>query len=106
MSVLLVESKTADCTVVLKDGTEIDIESWELWRNNLHHFKGWTCAAGSDTIIIESDFQVWSGVCRNDNLGNLLDDNFSLLKEMTICTKNQCTTCTSDLNNSKKLIQE
>lgn len=104
MSVLLVESKTADCTVVLKDGTEIDIESWELWRNNLHYFKGWTCAAGSDSIIIESDFQVWSGVCRNDNLGNLLDDNFSLFKEPTICTTNQCTACISDLTNSKKLI--
>lgn len=104
MNALLVESADSDCTVVLKDGTEIDVSSWELWRNNLHNFKGWQCNAGSDTIIIESNFEVWSGVCRNDNLGNLLDENFSLLQSPTICTKNHCTTCMSDLNNSKKKI--
>jgi hypothetical protein len=102
MNVLLVESKTADCTVVLKDGTRIDVNSWDLFNKDLHHFKGWACTAGTDSIIVESDFQVWSGVCRNDNLGNLFDDDFSLLQTPTVCTKDQCTTCPADLINNKK----
>ena len=102
MNVLLVESKMADCTVVLKDGTEIDVNSWDLFKKDLHYFKGWTCTAGTDSIIIESDFQVWSGVCRNNNLGNLFDNNFSLLQSLTVCTKDQCTTCPVDLTNTKK----
>ena len=104
MNVLLVESTTADCTVVLKDGTRIDVNSWDLFNKDLHHFKGWTCTAGIDSIIVESDCQVWSGVCRNDNLGNLFDDDFSLLQSPTICTKDQCTTCPADLINTKKRI--
>jgi hypothetical protein len=102
MNVLLVESEMSDCTIVLKDGTTIDVNSQDLFRKDLHHFKGWTCTAGTDSILIESDFQVWSGVCRNDNLGNLFDDNFDLFQSPTVCTRNQCTTCESDLLNTKK----
>jgi hypothetical protein len=92
----------SDCAVVFKDGTKIDVNSWDLFNKDLHYFKGWSCTAGSDSILIESDFQVWSGTCRNDNLGNLFDDNFKLLQSPTVCTKDQCTTCTIDLNNTKK----
>lgn len=102
MNVLLVESKMSDGTVVLKDGTTIDVNLMDLFRKDLHHFKGWTCTAGTDGILVESDFQVWSGVCRNDNLGNLFDDNFNLLQSPTVCTKDQCTTCPTDLINAKK----
>lgn len=106
MTVFLTESPNSDCTAILADGTEIDIESWDLWRNNIAYFQGWNCAAGMDSIVVESDFQVWSGVCRNDNLGNLMDENFSLLKEPTVCVKNQCTTCIADLINDKKMSKE
>lgn len=102
MNVLLVESEMSDCTVVLKDGTKIDVNSYDLFNKDLYHFKGWTCAAGTDSILVESDFQVWSGICRNDNLGNLFDDNFNLLQSPTVCTKDQCTTCPTDLINAKK----
>lgn len=104
MSALLQESSNNDCTVVLQDGSKIDIDCLDLWRNNLHNFKGWICNAGMDTIIIESDFTVWSGVCRNDNMGNLFDDDFALAKGPTVCVKDHCTTCKSDLNNFKKKV--
>lgn len=106
MNVLLVESVNSDCTVVLADGTEIDVESFEVWRNNLANFQGWTCSAGVDSIVVETDFQVWSGVCRNDNMGNLFDENFSLLEKPTVCEKIQCTTCIADLINNKKMSKE
>lgn len=106
MNVLLTESPNSDCTVVLADGTEIDVESFDLWYHNLAKFQNWSCAAGVDSIVVESDFQVWSGVCRNDNLGNLLDENFSLLQNPTVCVKDQCTTCIADLINDKKMSKE
>ena len=102
MNVLLIESEVSDCIVVLKDGATIEANSLDLFRKDLHHFKGWTCTAGTDSILIESDFQVWSGICRIDNLGNLFDDDFNLLQSPTVCTKDQCTTCENDLTNTKK----
>jgi MoaA/NifB/PqqE/SkfB family radical SAM enzyme len=102
MSVLLVENKHCDVTVVLKDGSEIDIFSDQLFNNDLHHWQGWICNAGYDGIYIESDFNVYSAVCYNDNLGNLFDDNFSLLKTPTVCRQEKCTSCSYDLGMSKK----
>lgn len=64
------------------------------------NWKGWSCAAGSEHILVEFDLSVYSGECKNDYLGNL-DNDFSLLTDYTTCVKEQCTGCTSDLTVTK-----
>lgn len=102
MSVLLVRDHNCNATVVLKDGTEIDVYVHQLVDKNLHHWQGWICNAGVDSIFIESDYTVYSAQCRNDKLGNLFDSSFSLFKDPTVCRSEHCSNCTSDLYLLKK----
>ena len=84
MNVLLVESKMSDCTVVLRDGTKIDVNSYDLFNEDLYHFKGWTCAAGTDGILIESDFQVPKGL---NNDGRASTDSLRGVNKKKLKTK-------------------
>jgi hypothetical protein len=97
MSNILVRDKNCNAIVELKDGQTIEIFAEQLYDKNLHHWKGWYCNAGVDSIFIDSDFIVYAGQCENDNLGNLFNNDFSFLKSPTICRRETCTTCTTDL---------
>jgi hypothetical protein len=97
MNAVLTEDIHCNAIVELQDGSEIKISANQLYDNNLHHWKGWHCNAGVTSIYIDVDFSVYSGTCKNDELGNLFDENFSFLNDYTICKKERCTACASDL---------
>jgi hypothetical protein len=97
MNATLTEDIYCNATVELKDGSEINIDAYQLSDNNLHHWKDWHCKAGVTSIYIDDDFSVYAGTCKNDKLGNLFDENFSFLNDYTICKKEKCTECASDL---------
>jgi hypothetical protein len=44
---------------------------------------------------VKENFDVYSGECKNDYLGNLFKD-FKILDE-NICKRDRCTGCTDDL---------
>ena len=88
--------------VMLRDGSTIKISANQLFDKNLHHWQGWLCDAGVNSVMIDWDFTVYSGQCRNDCLGNLMSDDFEFLKSPTICKRQNCTSCASDLYSNKR----
>jgi hypothetical protein len=88
--------------VTLKDGSTVKISANQLYDKNLHHWQGWLCNAGVDSIVIDWNFEVYGGQCRNDYLGNLFDEDFSWLASPTVCKQDSCTSCASDLYANKK----
>ena len=101
MNTTLTEDIHCSAIVELKDGSEVNISANQLYDKDLHHWKGWLCNAGVTSIYIDNDFSVYAGTCKNDNLGNLFDENFKFLTEYTICRKESCTACASDLYTEK-----
>jgi hypothetical protein len=83
--------------VTFADGSEIEIFANQLLDKKLHYWEGWLCNAGSDRIVINDDFSVHSGRCLNDYLGNLLDDDFKLFDQPTVCRQTECSLCHGDL---------
>lgn len=84
--------------VVVQDeqGNEYLMYSNRLHFEQLDHWQGWQCNAGSDYILIDSQLNVYGAQCENDYLGKLFDD-FKLLDGPTTCHLSRCTNCTDDL---------
>jgi hypothetical protein len=98
----ITRDENCNAIVTLKDGSTINIFANQLYDKNLHNWKGWKCHAGMDGVFIDNDFTVYSGQCKNDCLGNLLADDFNFLKSATICNRDACTSCTTDLYKTKE----
>jgi len=95
-------TKDINCNAILElaNGETIEIFADNLVQKNLNHFKGWQCNAGVERIYIESDFTVYSGQCKNNILGNLFDENFSLIEDYVLCEQNSCD-CAGDIYTTK-----
>ena len=66
----------------------------KLHQNN---FKGWSCNAGIESLMINWDGDVHRATCRvGGNLGNIYHSTFSIPIEPVVCTRNWCT-CAADI---------
>lgn len=90
-----------NCEITTKSGKTYKIYANWLHNEDLNYWQGWECSAGATRLYIDKNFDIWSGQCRNDYLGNGLD-KFDIL-EKTICQRSRCTGCTDDLMVAKKL---
>lgn len=63
-------------------------EKLDLWR-------GYHCDAGLTRFYIDKNFDIWSGECQNDHLGNVLDTWTT--KPNNRCQRDRCLGCTDDL---------
>jgi len=84
-----------NCCIITDTGEEYLIYANWLHNEKLDQWQGWTCEAGATRLLIDKDFKVYSGECKNDYLGNALNE-FNLI-ENTICRQERCTGCTDDL---------
>lgn len=66
----------------------------QLTMTKQHDYKGWQCDAGTDTINVHFDGNVWGSICKIVNMGRI--ESFEPLTTPVICTKNYCT-CPGDL---------
>jgi MoaA/NifB/PqqE/SkfB family radical SAM enzyme len=73
----------------------------ELTLKNDHIYTGWECFAGQETFNIHFDGVVYSSVCKQVKVCNLVD--FKPLTESFICQMEACA-CPSDLLASKKKV--
>jgi hypothetical protein len=78
------------------DGKTHRINANWLHNNDLDHWQGWRCNAGHQRISIDENFDVYSGECMNDQLGNLFG-SWDLLPAAGTCRRQTCTGCTDDL---------
>jgi len=88
-----------NCVITNRDGQQRRIYSNWLHNNQLDNWQGWQCDAGHKRFYIDKNFDIYSGECRNDLLGNVLQD--WNLKTDTVCQHPTCTGCTDDLSTKK-----
>lgn len=92
----LEDQKYYNCKVTTADGKSYHINANWLHNNDLDHWQGWQCNAGYQRLLIDENFDVYSGECMNDNLGNLFTE-WTPLDRPTVCKRSTCTGCTDDL---------
>ena len=90
-----------NCEIALDNGETYRVSANWLHNEGLDNWAGWECDAGHKRISVDKDFNVHSGVCYNDNLGNIFAE-WDILSTPTICKKDRCTGCTDDLLMTKK----
>lgn len=89
-----------NCKITLDSGLEYLVSANWLHNQDLDHWQGWQCAAGQQRLMIDENFDVFSGECVNDQLGNLFS-GWQPLGQPTVCKQDRCTGCTDDLITAK-----
>ena len=104
------ESTVEANTVVWLDNTHTQLfyHANDMIKNHQNKFKGWTCNAGIESLMINWDGDVHRATCRvGGSLGNIYEGNFVAPSEPVRCDRNFCT-CAADIpitkyeNNSNK----
>jgi hypothetical protein len=85
-----------NCEIELDTAQTYRVAADWLYAQQLDDWLGWHCDAGHSRLSIDPDFEVFSGLCENDSLGNLFGE-WQLLPEPTVCTRTRCSGCTDDL---------
>ena len=86
---------------VLVDGEMMHAN--DVIKQNLNQFKGWSCNAGIESLMINWDGEVHRATCRvGGSLGNIYDGSFEPPEKPIICTRNFCT-CAADIPITKEL---
>lgn len=91
--------KDWNCIVTNHQGQSQKVFSNWLHNNNLDHWQGWHCDAGTTRFYIDSNFNIWSGECKNQKLGNVLEE--WKITDNPVCKRTSCTGCTDDLATKK-----
>jgi len=84
---------------VIDNGTagEQIIHANDIIKLHLNKYKGWTCNAGIESLMINWDGDVHRATCRvGGSLGNIYEGNFVAPSEPVTCDRNFCT-CAADI---------
>jgi hypothetical protein len=84
-----------NCEITLDNGEKYLVYANWIHNNQLDSWQGWCCSAGHTRFYIDKNFEIWSGECKNNHLGNVLEQ--WTVKTDTVCLKSTCTGCTDDL---------
>jgi hypothetical protein len=88
-----------NCEIATDTGETYRVYANWLHNQQLDRWQGWQCDAGKTRFYIDKNFDVWSGECQNDYLGNVLTEWEPL--QGTKCRRKTCTGCTDDLMTEK-----
>lgn len=69
----------------------------DIIKKHLNQYKGWTCNAGLESLMINWDGEVHRATCRvGGSMGNIYNNTFNLTNSPVICDRNYCT-CAADI---------
>ena len=69
----------------------------DIIKKRENQFKGWTCNAGLESLMINWDGEVQRATCRvGGSLGNIYQGTFVAPRDPVICTRDWCT-CAADI---------
>lgn len=91
----MIKHSNYNCRVTTQDGEEHLVYANWLHNQALDKWQGFRCDAGRTRFHIDKNFDVWSGECKNDYLGNIMTDWAP--KTHVICQQATCSGCTDDL---------
>lgn len=87
----------ANCVI---DGKDM-LHANDVIKHKLNQFKGWSCNAGLESLMINWDGEVYRATCRvGGSLGNIYNNTFKQPVEPIICTREFCT-CVADISLTK-----
>lgn len=92
----ILETNSSVKTNVVIDET-LHYHSNDVIKLHLNQYKGWTCAAGIESLMINWDGDVHRATCRvGGSLGNIYTGTFVAPLQPIICNRNFCT-CSADI---------
>lgn len=101
MSFDITEDINYNVKITNSDGYDAFVFAQRLHNENLDHWQGWQCKAGVHSIYIYES-EIYGGECRNDQLGHFGD--WQMIKDWTVCQRERCGGCTTDLMQEKREI--
>jgi len=94
---------TADPNCIVDDAAHIHAN--DIIKLKMNNFKGWTCNAGLESLMINWDGEVYRATCRvGDSIGNIYSEDFNIPTKPIVCTRNWCT-CEADIPLTKEDVQ-
>lgn len=88
---------TPNCEVFFKNNKSELMHSNDIIKLHLNKYKGWSCNAGLESLMINWDGEVHRATCRVGNsLGNIYYKTFVVPTDPIICDRNNCT-CAADI---------
>ena len=95
----MIKHENYNCQATDDQGQEHLVYANWMHNQGLDTWQGWHCDAGHTRFYIDKNFDIWSGECKNDYLGNVLKEWRP--KNDTVCKQTTCTGCTDDLITKK-----
>ena len=87
------------------DGGAKELHANDVIKLHLNQFKGWSCNAGLESLMINWDGDVHRATCRvGGSLGNIYDGSFNTPTDSVICDRNYCT-CAADIPLTKIIVE-
>jgi hypothetical protein len=81
------------------------IHANDVIKLHKNQFKGWSCNAGIESLMINWDGEVHRATCRvGGSLGNIYNGTFNVPTNAVICTRDFCT-CAADIPLTKINLQ-
>lgn len=92
---ILKSNSSVKTNVVIDE--ELHYHANDVIKLHLNKFKGWTCNAGIESLMINWDGDVHRATCRvGGSLGNIYTGTFVAPLQPVICSRNFCT-CSADI---------
>lgn len=83
--------------IIHVDGSTKEYHANDIIKLHLNQFKGWSCNAGLESLMINWDGDVHRATCRvGGSLGNIYNGTFTVPAQPIICDRNYCT-CAADI---------
>lgn len=95
-----IKHENYNCKATDETGAQHLVYANWIYNQGMATWHGYQCSAGETRFYIDKNFDIWSGECKNDKLGNVLEDWTP--KKDTVCKRETCTGCTDDLITFKK----
>lgn len=91
-------NKFKNSIMYFSDNSKEPILLGKVTINKWNTYKGWECKAGSQSITINPNGQVYAGICQVKKLGHL--SNFELFEDIIVCPFDNCA-CPTDIRAEK-----
>lgn len=94
----------ANTVIFYKNKPNEHLHANDIIKLKLNQYKGWTCNAGIESLMINWDGDVHRATCRvGGSLGNIYEGDFVVPNEPVTCDRNFCT-CAADIPLTKQLL--
>ena len=94
---IIENSSTVYANCVVDDDPNQLYHANDIIKLHMNKYKGWSCNAGIESLMINWDGEVHRATCRvGGSLGNIYEGSFIVPNEPVVCTRDFCT-CAADI---------